>query len=112
MLCTKHTTHSFYKTTCLNLLSGMTTMKMLLYICNRFIRINHFKMRHHAGSVVFQYMTMIHPPSGTVIGHPCNFYLALWFQVIGIFPGFVGRRLTIFFQYLKEETMQMKRVVH
>src|SRR4051812_20196752 len=90
----------------------MATMSMPMFVCYRIVRINHFKMRHHTCCMVLQNMAMVHPSSGTIIGHPGNLYLAFWFQVVSIFPCFVGRGLPILFQYLEEEAMQMKWMVH
>src|SRR3954452_23502462 len=90
----------------------MATLKVCFFNSCRLIRINHFKMRHHTCCMVFQDMAMIHPSSGTVIGHPGNLYFAPGLEVVSIFPCFVSRGFSIFFQYLEEEAMQMKRMVH
>jgi len=83
---------------------------MFFYL--RLAAIYYIKAGHHARSMVFDDMAVIHPRPGTVVRDPGYLDFVFWFQIVRILPRFVFRGLTVFFNDLKKEAMQVKRVVH
>ena len=62
-------------------------MMMLSLELSTFIWINYFKVCHHSGFMVLDYVAVIHPHSRPVVWHPCDFHLAPGFQINRVFPG-------------------------
>jgi hypothetical protein len=81
----------------------MHMLGRLLYI--GFASINHIKVGHHARSMVFQNVTVIHPGARPVIGYPRNLNFCSWFYIISILPRSVLRLLAVLINDLEEKPM-------
>src|SRR4051812_43229138 len=67
--------------------------------------VNYIKICHHTCSMVFEYMTVVHPGSRPVIRRPRDLDLCPRLQIISVLPRQVRRSLPILFNHLEKETM-------
>src|SRR6185312_15399408 len=73
---------------------------------------HHFEMGHHAGGMVLENVAVVHPTAFPIIRHPGDANCRAWRDIHDVLPRPPGGRLAVYRHNLKEETVQVKRMVH